>query len=201
MKFLKGVDLETARKFFIPAGAVRVADKQSDAVAFLYTNTGNGKPAARVFYGKQSKPVFAHYYSNEKARENAVTAAFEGRRATLNRRAGYAAERKNFVHDYTVGEILHTSWGYDQTNVEYFEIVEVKGKWVTVREVAQERKNTNSMQGTCVPLSGKFIGEPLRRLAGQHGIKIDDVRRAYRSETKTVAGVKVHTPLSWSSYA
>jgi alkanesulfonate monooxygenase SsuD/methylene tetrahydromethanopterin reductase-like flavin-dependent oxidoreductase (luciferase family) len=192
--------VDAARKMFVPKGAVLVADKKSDAVAFLYVS-GNGKPAARVFVGKQSKPLFAHYFSTEKARENAVTAAFENRRARMGRAKAAIAERVAYVHDYTVGEILHTSWGYDQTNVEYFEIVAVKGKFVTLREIAQSRAETNFMQGTCVPLAGKYIGEAIRRMGGKHGIKIDSVRTAFRSETKTVAGIKVHQPLGWSSYA
>lgn len=48
--------MRMTREFYIPKGAVKVADKQSDAVAYLYS-TPAGQPAVRVFYGKQSKPV------------------------------------------------------------------------------------------------------------------------------------------------
>jgi hypothetical protein len=70
-----------------------------------------------------------------------------------------------------------------------------------VREIAQERTETGFMSGSCAPLAGKYIGEPLRRLAQKTGVKIDSVRTAFRSKAEKVAGVDVHKPLYWSSYA
>jgi len=37
---------------------------------------------------------------------------------------------------YAVGTIWRTSWGYDQTNVEFFEVVECKSASVVVRRLA-----------------------------------------------------------------
>jgi hypothetical protein len=190
-----------SRESFIPKkGATKVADKQSDAVAYLYT-LENGKPAARVFVGKQAKPVVYSYFRDEARREAAVREAFESRRQSMAFKAELRAKRIAWVPDYTVGEILHTNWGYDQTNVEYFEVVEIKGKHVIVREIGQERTETGFMSGKCAPLRGKYIGEPLRRLAQETGIKIDDVRTAFRSRSKKMGGIEVHEPLYWSSYA
>lgn len=196
------------REFFIPKNATKVVDKLSDAVAYIYES--NGKPCARVFYGKQSQPVIKCYFTNAERRAAAVQQAFADRRDSLARKADRRKERTAWIPDYKVGEILHTNWGYDQTNVEYFEIIDVKGKYVTLRELAQERTETGFMSGNCVPLPGKYLtprydgddrGVPIRRLAQQHGIKIDDVRYAFRNRTETVAGVTVHRPLGWSSYA
>jgi hypothetical protein len=61
-----------------------------------------------------------------------------------------------------VGDILNTCWGYDQTNREFFEVIEVSGQYVTVREIAQASETTRMDQGRCVPQSGSFIGKPLR---------------------------------------
>lgn len=36
---------------------------------------------------------------------------------------------------WTVGDVVHTSWGYDQTNVEFYQIVKVKPRSVVVRQV------------------------------------------------------------------
>jgi hypothetical protein len=197
------------RTRYIPAGAVKIADKQSDAIAYAYTDAA-GRPCGRVFYGKQSKPVLACYYRDQGRRELAIVQAFQARRDTLARKAAYRQERTAWVPDYKVGEILRTCWGYDQTNVEYFEIIEIKGKYAIVRELQQERVDSGFMQGRCVPLPGKYCepryenddaGVPLRRLMQQRGIKIDNVRTAYRIETLNVGGVKVIPPASWSSYA
>jgi hypothetical protein len=69
---------------------------------------------------------------------------------------------------------------------------------LALREVAQVREDTGWATGRCVPQSGKYIGEPIRRLAGRYGVKIDDVRSARRWNTSNVAGVPVGPALSWS---
>ena len=39
-----------------------------------------------------------------------------------------------------VGSLLSYSWGYEQTNVEFFEVTAKKGKTVTLRKIAGERE-------------------------------------------------------------
>jgi hypothetical protein len=168
---------------FIPPGALKVSDKLSDAIAYLYAGS-NGAPCARVFYGKQSKPVVAYRYRNAAEREASVIAAFKGRQARTARMAEYAAERKDAVNPYKVGDVFRSSWGYDQTNINYYQAIKVTTKTVTVREIAQERIATGPMHGRCVPIVGRFL-ENSRRGAktcsvGAYGaLKISSSERAY----------------------
>lgn len=39
-----------------------------------------------------------------------------------------------------VGDIFYTSWGYDQTNVEFLQVVRVSASSVWVQETGQERE-------------------------------------------------------------
>src|SRR5580704_2681103 len=71
--------MKLSRERYIPQGATKIADKQSDAVAYIYTNASQ-RPCARVFFGKQTKPVVHCYYRSEAERERAVILAFQGRR-------------------------------------------------------------------------------------------------------------------------
>jgi hypothetical protein len=68
------------RDNYLPKGAMKVADKASDAVAYVYTSNV-GRPSAAVFLGKQSKPVFHWCFRSGQAREKAITDAFAARRA------------------------------------------------------------------------------------------------------------------------
>lgn len=67
-----------------------------------------------------------------------------------------AADRPN---PFTVGDVLHYSWGYDQTNAEFYEIVEVKPRSVVIRRIAS--KVVEGTQGfMCenrVPVPGSFV--------------------------------------------
>jgi hypothetical protein len=50
-----------------------------------------------------------------------------------------------------VGDIYVCSWGYDQTNIDYYKVVNVKNKTVNLVSIGQKRNYTGHMQGECVP--------------------------------------------------
>jgi len=50
-----------------------------------------------------------------------------------------------------IGDIYVTSWGYDQTNIDYYKIVSVKNKTAKLVSIGQTCNYTGSMQGECMP--------------------------------------------------
>lgn len=77
----------------------------------------------RVWYG----------YSTEEA----VKAAIEGKASTEKAATAVkaAAEKKN-KYGVKLGDLFYSSWGYDQTNVNFFQVIEIVGaSSVRVREV------------------------------------------------------------------
>ena len=98
--------------------------------------------------------------------------------------AEYAAERKDATNPYKVGDVFRSSWGYDQTNINYYQAIKVTTKTVTVREVAQERIATGPMHGRCVPVVGQFLensrrGEKTCRIGAYGALKINSSERAH----------------------
>lgn len=49
----------------------------------------------------------------------------------------------NATHNVKIGQIFSMSWGYDQTNVNYFQVVSITAKGVYVREIG-----ANFVEGT-----------------------------------------------------
>jgi len=43
--------------------------------------------------------------------------------------------RAKFLNPYKVGDILHHSWGYDQTNCDFYQVVGVKPASVLLRKI------------------------------------------------------------------
>lgn len=57
-----------------------------------------------------------------------------------------------------VGDVFVTSWGYEQTNVDYFEVVEKHGQYVTVRPIASRTvEDTGWMQRTVEAVPGSYL--------------------------------------------
>lgn len=201
------------RESYIPKGSAKVCDKLSDAIAYVYTNAKD-KPAAAVFYGKQAKPVSHVYYRDEARRASHVAELFAARRAHDAMVAERRSEEKSFAHSVQVGDIFSTCWGYDQTNVEFFEVTKLIGsKMCELREIACASDEQGGPQERIVPQSGAYLaprhdgddqGLPIRRLIqkGYNGaphIKICDVRSA-SPWGKRVAGVVVGMPASRTGF-
>lgn len=61
------------------------------------------------------------------------------------------------AHDFKVGDILVSSWGYDQTNVQWYQVVGVTPKSVKIREIQGKVQETGFMSGESVPIPDAFI--------------------------------------------
>ncbi len=170
-----------SRELFIPKGATKVCHKLSDAVAYAYTDKQN-RPCVRVFFGKQSKPVAVHYYKNEIEREQHVAKIFAQRAEIMGRKQEWADERKAAGRGLVAGDLLYASWGYDQTNIDFYQVIRLAGdRSVEVRKIGskQVKRNTgNSMADYCVADPSNVIGEPMVRRAINGRVRIDDCRNA-----------------------
>lgn len=64
-----------------------------------------------------------------------------------------------------VGDIFVATWGYDQTNANFFQVVKVGAKSVSVREIKGRIDNPNdqSMTGSSLPIKNSFKGAPKTR--------------------------------------
>lgn len=61
------------------------------------------------------------------------------------------------------GDILECSWGYDQTNVDFYQVLKVVNGWATVQAVGTSEEYDNEyMTGTATPDLSKR-GKTFRR--------------------------------------
>lgn len=58
----------------------------------------------------------------------------------------------DIANDPQPGDIYHTSWGYDQTNVEYFQVVKRNPRSVVLRSIAAEVRDNRLW-----PKPGKWV--------------------------------------------
>ena len=109
---------------YVPAGSVKVADKLSDAVAYAYERGGK---FCVVLYAGRAQKAAAHWsFRDQSTREKNVIAFFESRRE----RMAYKAQKREAASNDGVklGQVYVASWGYEQTNVNFYEVVELVGK-------------------------------------------------------------------------
>ena len=59
--------------------------------------------------------------------------------------------------------ILVNRWGYEQTNVDFYQVIKVTEKTVVIRQIAAEKVKEENLIGRVRPIKDNFIGEPMRR--------------------------------------
>ena len=58
-------------------------------------------------------------------------------------------------HDIKVGDIFYTMWGYDQTNIDFYEVVAVRGSRIDLRELHQQYVGHDGNYDSVVPATGE----------------------------------------------
>ena len=98
---------------------------------------------AILYQGKSAKKVFHFKFANEermmKFVEEKINNIVANKTSDRNRRNNaklLTAEMKASDH-FKMGDIVINTWGFDQTNVEFYQVIEVLNKKIRVREVYQ----------------------------------------------------------------
>jgi hypothetical protein len=97
-----------------PKGAIKITDRETGAVVFVYDS--GGAPCALAFAGKRNKPDLHVKYRSAERREQHVREYLDNLRKVAEYKAEQQAKRSGFRHSFKVGDILHHSWGWEQTN-------------------------------------------------------------------------------------
>lgn len=206
--------IKLPREFYIPKNSTEIRDDEAQSVAYIFNNS-SGKPSAIGFAGKAQKPSFRYYFQTTERRDAYVAAFFKGQRERIASRKANAKARSEFQHSVKVGDVFYTSWGYDQTNVEYFQVVALRGaKQVLVREIGKFYEEKSFMAGSSAPHVDEFLadscalgrGNPPKVCTvrgGNYGvsIKICDTRTGWPLPSKTIGALRVFETRHESHYA
>lgn len=83
------------------------------------------------------------------------------------KKARKAELMKNMKHEFEVGQILYDSWGWEQTNIDFYQVIEVKQKSIVIRQIASKyaenngRSGLSSMAAYVQPVENGFVGHPV----------------------------------------
>jgi hypothetical protein len=178
----------TPRNSYLPPeirGSEPNVDSQGTDAA-IWTYETNGVLYAIAFAGKQSKPLWHHRFRNDQDRQRYIDTTLEKRKYVVEHKQKKLDERKNFQHDYKEGDILYSSWGYDQTNIDWYEVTKVVGKQIEIRPIAGKQVGGGGGRGTdeVMPVPGHFTGPAVRKTPNQWGIRLTSYSSAFKWDGK-----------------
>lgn len=114
----------------------------------------------------------------------------------------YERNNTKATNTLKVGDVLYSSWGYEQTNIDYYKVVAVKGKTMVGVVKLGEIRNVGDMQGTSVPDVSNIIGDVFYRKVNNNAVKINEIETASLHEDFEISsGIKLYKPKEFTSYA
>lgn len=127
------------RAQYLPKNAEKVHERQDINAVVYYTRTAD-KIGAIGFHGKSQKPDFLYIFKSEEQRQAHVEKYFNDLKTSLEFRNERKVQNKKlyaeFLKSLKPGVILFGTWGYDQTNVDFYIIKEVKASKVLIQELS-----------------------------------------------------------------
>ena len=125
--------------------------------AWVMILNANRKP------GSNSKPILNLAFRTWEQAEERIKRQIDAQTSWKEEKQKRLEQRKAYQHTLKVGDILYSSWGYDQTNIDFYEVVKVNSpKTVTLRQIGSRFTKTdtaNDMASFCVPNPGNYFGE------------------------------------------
>lgn len=166
----------------------KTRETQEDFSVEIYENLeiqtwiDNGKFILRIYKGKSGKPIAYYYYKSDEYRSKSIENYKKSADSTKQYRLERAEARKNVKNVYKINDILCSTWGYDQTNVDFYEVVGLTNKSVKLVKIGQKMvENVGSLSEYVVP-DRKYRGEKTitRRVGLSDGVSVSDVSYAYK---------------------
>lgn len=195
-------EINQAREAMRPAGAITIRLRDNAGVAY-WLKRKDGAITVMALNGRAwVRPSHCYKFRNE-ARAAAWVSDWTARlTAHQDKRKADAAARKAFRHSLEVGDVLVSVWGYEQTNVDYYQVTRRSDSCVWARPITAQIEATGDMQGRSVPTLGKFTGEERRyRVGTSNQVKVRSYSWATKIEPVILAGVKTFPQHNWTAYA
>jgi hypothetical protein len=138
---------------WIPENSTVVKEKSGLGIVFVYRKNMplKGERIVAVAYrGNAAKPSFHYCYKDAAAVDQAIRKFFSG----LKQHRELVSKRRTESykpHTFKVGDIITNSWGYDQTNVDWYRVARTSKSYVWLQPIAGRTEETGFMSGNSTP--------------------------------------------------
>lgn len=154
-----------------------------EAVVFVHKD----KMIATAFSGKKATPDWTYRFKDERQRRKYIQDYFvkckQAQELKIERAAARINKKREFFASIKEGDIFVDSWGYDQTNVDYYVVTKKLRASIKIRQIGKnvEYGEYGSNKVTPNPFKYKLhlsSGEEMTKIPQDGYIKIDGYRHA-----------------------
>jgi hypothetical protein len=147
-------------------------DETLKVVKYTAVQVSGNKPTVAIWQNKKKTPIAHYTFPTEERRDVYIQEQIESIGKTLEQKK----ERKQIKAKIQEGDILYTSWGYDQTNVDFYYVVGLIGK-ATIEVIkigSKQVEQTSWGSANVIPDADTILDDTRKRYRiNQYGAKID----------------------------
>jgi len=159
-----------------PLYCIYVSDKH------LMTMTFNGKKGKHTsYYSHVDKEKMEKFISN--VVESNARRVKDKENDKIKRRE----DAEKALANVKVGDIFHASWGYEQTNNDFYQVTDIKKSTLTLREIGSdivEGSESSLCSNRVTPIKDAFLkGDrytPIKKRFTGNAIKLESYKYAYK---------------------
>lgn len=145
-----------------------------------------------LFNEKGFKPEFVYSFATSESYNEYLTEKKKAITNAFNRNLQALKEYDLKKAEIQKGSILYSSWGYEQTNIDFYIVLNRKNDFITIQEIGQIKTFQSSDSGTCIPDATNLIGEPFKKKISKYAsVKFASFKSGYLCDD---------TPKHFSSY-
>ena len=142
-------------------------------------------PKSRIGF----KLVWAYRYTDIDKMQSFAQEKYNTIKANLDYKIKYKEEQKilkqQLKEQVQVGDLFRCSWGFEQTNIDLYKIIEKKGSKVLVQQIGYKSVETTSWCSENVQADEEnLIGEPFYKMLNGDSIKFSSFQTAYKMKNK-----------------
>lgn len=127
---------------------------------------GPGRCAVKVWRGNQGKPFIYYSFKTPEKREDYITNTVKKDAKSIwdykqERKAEKEEVKRELVNPFVIGDIVSNSWGYDQTNVDFYQVVGLGAKSVKLRSIGCQTVPGSEGMMCCrvMPVKDNFLSK------------------------------------------
>lgn len=134
------------------------------------------RPCMRIWKGRQQNPFVAYFFQSTERREKSRLHYIQKAEERQNEKEQRKAERKAFIPQVAPGTIFRDSWGWDQTQVDYYQLIEMASTHFAIVKPIQSQTVPGSEgrdYDSVTPIKDSFVenAQPLKVKITSCGLK------------------------------
>lgn len=131
---------------------------------------GRNYPCLIVFNNKKRKPLKNNYFNSLEQRDYSLKTLKADIKEEIDRNNVYIENAKEKIQQIKINSILYSSWGYEQTNIDFYMVIERRGITVTLQKIGQNIiERSRNDRGLCMANEDMKIGEPFKKRISKYG--------------------------------